>query len=205
MLALFLYSLTFLSSARTTHTNGYWAGFFTKSELAQNLDFHQEFQIRKNTETGITTQSLFRGGPLWQWTETSQLGLLYAYVRTGPQSEHRLTQQWVYKATDTFSLRTRFEQRTLEKNNGVGLRLRLLARYQQSFSESHSFVLWDEYFDQLTRPTWLFDDDFDRNRYFLGLRSQWNKITFEYGYMNQYANRHGSDLSEHLFLFYLII
>jgi hypothetical protein len=205
MLVLFIFIFSSWSSANTEHSNGYWAGFFAASKLTENVNVHNEFQLRKNTDLGITSQSLFRAGPLWQWNDTTQFGLLYAHIRTGAITEHRFTQQVIYKTTETLSVRTRFEQRTIEKNNDLGLRLRLLGRYQKPINDTHSFVIWNEYFHQLTTPTWVYNEDFDRNRYFLGLRSKWNNISFEYGYSNQYVNRRGGDLSEHLFLFYLIM
>lgn len=204
-LGVFLSLFSFTAQASTEHTEGMWSGFFIKKSLEETVAFHQEFQVRSNWESGTTNQSLFRAGPLWQVTEKLELGLLYAFVRTGVQTEHRLTEQVAYTWSDHFFTRARFEQRVLEKTDGVSLRLRLLARYVRPLTDSHSFVLWDEYFVQPTRPQWIYDELFDRNRYFVGLRSTWKPVTLEYGYMNQFTNRNGRDLSEHLFLIYLIL
>lgn len=205
LLLILLASTPRFGSAATQHTNGMWNGYFMNKSLEETVSFHQEFQIRTNWETGNTVQSLFRGGPLWKWNESLELGLLFAHVRTGPQTENRLTEQVSYTWSKTFFTRFRFEQRTLEKTDGLSLRMRLLVRYVHPMNDHHSFVLWDEYFIQPTRPHWIYDDLFDRNRYFFGVRSKWKAITIEYGYMNQFTNRSGRDLSEHLFLLYLIL
>ncbi len=197
--------LPLFAFADTEHTNGQWTGFFVRKDLDDTIGFHQEFQIRSNYESGTTAQSLFRAGPLWRLSEKAEVGLLYAFVRTGALSEHRLTEQIVYSFSEFFATRFRFEQRTLEKMNGVSLRARLLARFVWPFAEAHSVVLWNEYFLQPTRPQWIYDELFDRNRYFFGARSKFKYLTLEYGYMNQFTNRSGSDFNEHLFLIYFIL
>lgn len=204
-LALILWCLPTLATAATEHTIGQWTGLFLRKDLTETLTLHQEFQIRTNYETGNTTQSLFRAGPLWKLSDQTEIGMLYVFSRAGLLTEHRLTEQVVYKFSETFTARFRFEQRTMEKLDGMSLRARVLARFVWPINDSHSLVAWDEYFAQPTRPQWIYDELFDRNRYFLGARSKWNYIAFEYGYMNQFINRAGRDASEHLFLIYFIL
>lgn len=187
---------------RASATEGVWIGLFSQQEQTESIGIHQEFQVRKNTETGKTAQSLFRAGPLWKLNEFHSLGLLYAHVSTGPLIEHRLSQQHIFKWTNQMSLRTRLEQRFFEKTNGMDLRLRLQLRYEHALNESFKVFTWNEYFIHSSNTAITYDHIFDRNRFFLGFKTAMHKISIDVGYLNQYTNRSGADLTEHLMVIY---
>lgn len=184
-------------------TEGVWLGLFSHQPVTESVGVHQEFQLRKNTETGNTAQSLFRAGPIWKLNDSHALGLLYAHTSTGPLIEHRLTQQHIFNWSKNISVRTRLEQRFFEKTNGMDLRLRLLLRYEYDWSDRFKFYTWDEHFIHSANTSSTYDHTFDRNRFFFGLKTTFQKISVDIGYLNQYTNRRGADLTEHLMVIYL--
>lgn len=202
ILNLLISLLCFRVQAAPVSTEGFWLGLFGKTPVAEDVSIWQEFQLRQNTESGSNAQSLFRAGPLWKLNDKHEIGLLYAFIKTGVLSEQRLTQQYVYKFTPGLLARLRFEQRYLEKNDGLATRFRWLQRYQHSLKGSWSALVWDEFFVNINKPRWVYDHSFDRNRAFIGFRNQWGTLALEYGYLNQYTNRAGRDLNEHLAVLY---
>lgn len=190
------------ANASPVSTEGMWLGLFGKTAVNDSVIVWHEFQLRQNTELGSNAQSLFRAGPLWSLNEKNEVGLLYGFVKTGILSEHRLTQQYVYKFTPTLLARLRFEQRVLEKHDGMATRFRWLQRYQHSLGGSWNALIWNEFFVNIHKPRWVYDHSFDRNRAFVGLRNQWGRVALEYGYLNQYTHRAGRDLNEHLAVVY---
>ena len=112
--------------------------------------------------------------PLQKINDHHELGYLYAFIKTGPVLEHRLTFQHVQKYSSTMSHRARFELRTFED-----LKPKYIARFLFRFNQG-KLVIWDELFVSLSP-----DFEFDRNRLFIGLKSNFNEMRFEYGYLAQ--------------------
>jgi hypothetical protein len=77
-----------LSAAETSRDA--WLGYFKKTELDQDYSMWVETQLRFNLESSEMDQTLVRGGVLRRLGSGSQeIGLLYAYIRTGLTKEHR--------------------------------------------------------------------------------------------------------------------
>jgi hypothetical protein len=205
LLCLGLFLAPFPAIASSHSTESLWTGVFSRKTWSESVDIHQEFQFRYNFDQSLTNQAVFRVGPLWHWSETLELGLLYAFLKTGLATEHRLTQQATYRINPLWSVRLRVEERTLEKTDGMAIRVRLQNKLQIEWHPSQSLLLAHEIFYHLHQPGWLYNDVFDRNRFFIGNHSQFEKISFDYGYMNQHVNQLGSDLNEHIFIVYLNI
>jgi len=202
--AIVMFAIFFTTLSWAETQEGLWAGVFGKTALDEKSSLWHEFQLRNNTESGSTGQTLFRFGYLQKFGEGHEAGLIYGFIRTGAlSSEHRLTQQYSYTFSENFSTRWRLEQRVLEKNDGVSVRVRALIRFVQPLSEKFSVLAWNEIFGNVVRPRWIYDEGFDRNRAFIGFRSPFKSVALEYGYLNQYTNRAGVDLNEHLAVVYL--
>ena len=151
-----------------------WGGVFSKTTVNDDFSFWIEDQLRLNGDVLGTNQFLFRTGPLQKINDHHELGYLYAFIKTGLVLEHRFTFQHVQKYSSTMSHRARFELRTFEDLKPK-YRARYLFRYNQG-----KLVVWDELFVSLSP-----DFEFDRNRLFVGLKSNFNEMRFEYGYLAQ--------------------
>lgn len=188
--------------AQTDNEFGGWLGIFSKASLDPlEASLWQEFQLRHSFDKSDTKQLLFRFGPLWNWDENKEYGLLYAFIQTGVNKEHRLTQQLVIK-WNSFSTRLRLEERILERQSGVNFRFRSLFRYDWKLAKQN-LVLWNETFVFLNHPDWVGPYLVDRNRFFAGIRFKFFSFSVETGYLNQFAPGARQDLSEHLIVLYL--
>jgi len=148
------------NSFAADNSNDFWLGTFTKKSITEKLSIWTEAQMRFDLNQSNMQQTLFRTGLLKSLSENQSVGLLYAYIETGDQSEHRLALQHTLKYgallnTDA-SHRIRFEGRRFE-NVGVGsLRFRYLARLQIKTTGSFKPVLWNEVFLNLRNTPWFF-------------------------------------------------
>ncbi len=202
LLAIFLCHYGSLALANENPVGG-WLGVLSRTEIEQNnLSFWQEFQWRQIFDSPANRQALFRFGPLYKLTANHELGLLYALINTEGVNEHRITQQFVFK-NNLFSIRMRFEQRFLSGNTDMNLRYRALFRYDHPLQEHLKFVAWNESFLFLNNPGWVATHVFDRNRLFLGLRHQREKLNWEWGYLNQNIKTATKNIYEHVAVLYL--
>ncbi len=173
-----------------------------KTPVDEKIFLFTEFQLRYGLDYGLTKQSVFRAGPIYQFNDTHEVGLLYGFIATGAVKEHRYTQQIQSRWTDLFTTRLRLEERELEGRNQWNLRTRLLLRWQQVLFGQTSLVVWDELFLLLNNPAWTYKQFYDRNRLFVGLRTPLlAKLNGEFGYLHQQVNGN-VDLNEHIIAFY---
>lgn len=206
ILLIILSALSYTLSAETSQDT--WLGYFKKTNLNQNYSIWTETQLRYNLENSEMDQTLIRGGLLKKIGETSQeIGLLYAYIRTGDFSkEHRLALQHTMKYSLDFSHRIRFEYRGVEDSEPLSERLRYLLRYEhQNNFFLGSLVVWNEIFLNIDK----FDNDrinhIDRNRAFVGFKNKFNNFDFEFGYLNQTAPRESGDIIDHVLVAYFFL
>lgn len=198
-----------LSSYAARSQNSVWGGTFINKKFTDTFSLWAETQLRYNVSDGQTNQILYRTGLLQKLNETHSLGYLYAYIESGEVSEHRFTLQHVMKYAnfDIIKLghRVRFEGRTLESSDDDAGRFRYLIRAETKGESGNLPVVWDELFINLTRDDWTGDRDFDRNRFFLGVKKYFYDSRLEFGYLNQYVPREVNDIIEHAFVMYLFI
>jgi hypothetical protein len=204
-----LLSILLITTAYAEDQNGGWLGTFTKKELTQDYHLWAETQVRYNFELGATGQILYRTGLLQDLDQTHQLGYLYAYIQGGVLKEHRFTfqhgMQYGSRNGFRFSHRARLEARFLEKSDDDAARFRYLLRAQSKISEKYDLVVWDELFVNLSKEEWTGDRDFERNRFFVGVRRKFFNSNMEYGYLNQYIVKDDEDIIQHIAVFYLFL
>lgn len=132
---------------------------------------------------------------------TAWLG--YAWIRNDPRAgafdEQRIWQQLTwgrrYDWGTPFS-RTRLEQRFDERAGDTGWRLRQFVRWTRPVSEGSKlgWRLWDEVFVELNDTSWGQDIGLRQNRAFAGLGwSLDDRLTLEFGYLNQHIRRDDAD------------
>ena len=110
--------------------------------------------------------------------------------------EHRYTEQltWtVPAAMGTFAFRTRVEQRDINGNDGVAVRVREQARYSRPFRAKSPFSIvgYEEIFLH-ANATAKYARGFDQNRAFAGIgRAIGSRGRLEMGYLNNYGRTVG--------------
>lgn len=192
----------------TESRNGMWYGFFNEAEINERFAWWTEVQLRHDVDAQRLQQSLVRTGLLMQVTESSNMGLLYAYIDSDPFKEHRITLQHVLIYGDyfnsTLSQRVRLEYRTLENNRNLPGRFRYSFRAEKTTSFKIKPFINNEVFLNLKNDEYFGNSIFDRNRLFIGGRYPFKEnINIEVGYLNQYIHRPHRDLTEHILFFYL--
>jgi len=196
----------FQSAYAVDHNPGAWFGLFTKKHLYDRVSLHNEVQIRYDLDRDNTQQLLVRFGGLYEINEMQEAGLLYAFVANPSSNEHRLTQQFIQKLSLTEGskglFRFRLEERVLEERGPLTFRTRIMGRYQKEIRKFLDLVVWDELFINLTKENWNGNQNFDRNRFFIGARFELANSSIEYGYLNQLVNRTTEDVMEHLAVVY---
>lgn len=206
LLIIIIISYSYITFAETSRDA--WLGYFKKTKLTENYSMWTETQLRYNLESSEMDQTLIRGGLLRKIGQTNQeIGLLYAYIRTGDFSkEHRLALQHTMNYSKSFSHRIRFEYRTLEDNPPLSERFRYLVRYQASKNWSLGTpVVWNEVFVNVDKSNNDDIDHIDRNRLFIGLRKKFENLDFEFGYLNQTAPRKSGDIIDHVLVAYFFL
>ncbi len=209
-LIIFILYFSVGSSFAAEESNDFWLGTFTKKSITENYSFWTEAQMRFDLDESNMQQTLFRTGILKSISTAQSIGLLYAYIETGDQSEHRLALQHTQKYGAFFntsaSHRIRLEGRRFENVGFGSIRFRYLARLQAQTSRSFKPVLWNEIFLNLKEEERTGSSHIDRNRFFIGFRKKIGETThIEFGYLNQYVSRPSGDNSEHVIVFYLFL
>ena len=201
-LLMFILFLSFNLYATENKKSG-WLGTFAKKEINQKYSFWLETQMRYSFDNGGTGQILYRTGVLQKIFEDQGLGYLYGYIQSKTLKEHRLTLQHTCKFNEIFSHRARFEVRLLEDGLDTGTRFRYLLRSNFNISNNYKFIIWDEAFLNTNNTDWNGDRFFERNRIFLGFRRTFEKMSIEFGYLNQFVPREDEDTLEHVAVLYL--
>lgn len=142
---------------------------------------------------------------------TSQSGIAggYAFAQSYPASggvtiEHRVFQQFQWRGRAggvALSLRTRVEQRFIEGNSGMALRVREQARFSRPVRAGSrvSWLVWDELFLHANETSRL-ARGLDQNRAFAGMSLAASaRASVEFGYLNQFSkSRTGANRSNHV-------
>ena len=138
----------------------------------------------------------------------------YGYFLSDPNGgsdryEHRWWQQlaWSVASWDwgSLSLRSRLEERILENASDTGLRYRQQVQLAVPF-ENQDVTLFTsvEHYTNLRDTDWGARSGFDQLRTYIGVRMPMTeKLSLEAGYMNQYINRSGGDVVNHLAILHL--
>jgi hypothetical protein len=199
-------AILFQSAHAIDHNPGAWFGLFTKKPLYDRFSLHNEVQLRYDLDRDNTQQLLVRFGGLYEINPNQEAGLLYAFVSNANSNEHRLTQQFIQKLSlnegSKGLFRFRLEERVLEDRGPLAFRTRIMGRYQKEIRKYFDLVVWDELFINLNKRPWNGNENFDRNRLFIGARYELANSSIEYGYLNQLVNRQTEDVMEHLAVVY---
>ena len=122
----------------------------------------------------------------------------------GTTIEHRVFQQYLWNGTGAggaIAVRVRVEQRFIEANSGVAVRLRQQIRYSRPLAAGSrfAFVASDEIMFHANETT-RYDRGLDQNRVFVGLSRALNGgVRVEAGYLNQFSHsRTGPDRVNHV-------
>lgn len=196
-------------SAATEHDPGVWAIFSTSDTFSSDGDASRwqyafDAQARYFDIGSGVNQWLARPAIGYKLTDDVNAWVGYARLRARGASgavvdENRYWQQIDWRAGrwqgGQLSMRVRLEQRDIEIGDDVGIVLRFMAKYVRPFSEGNkSLVIGLEPFVDLRDTDWGGDSGFGQNRIFIGLNQPLNnKLTLEYGYMNQYIWLDGRD------------
>ena len=158
--------------------------------------------MRYGFDQGGANQILYRTGLLYGTSSAGEFGLLYGYIQSGLQKEHRFALQhsmsYGHWLSLKFSHRIRLEARFLEDSSDDAGRFRYLVRGEGGLSPMPSLVFWNEIFLNTTRDSWTGDEAIDRNRFFIGTKVKIFNCRSEIGYLNQYVPRETGDISEHI-------
>ena len=201
VLILFFTNSTFSEVREEQRT---WLGIFARKEMT-HTDLWMESQLRRDDENQTMLQTLNRFGVLKNLSLEHEIGVLFAFVQTGLVKEYRPTLHHLYKKTlhqNHFILRNRLEFRDIENEDSDSLRFRSQIRWSYVLNSHFDFVVWDEYFLNLTNETWTGRRLFERNRAFVGTKFKWGKENIELGYINQYIPRRDQSLLEHIMTLY---
>lgn len=147
-------------------------------------------------------QALFRPGLGWSFSDQGSLWVGYNYFVNRPPGdgpwfwEQQVWQQFSWSEPSgafTRFWRTRLEERFVEGQDDVGVRLRQLFRTSIPIREGSRFsvVGWDEIFFHLRDTDWGANAGLDQNRFFIGFAwriDQKAHASMEIGYMNQYVD-----------------
>ncbi len=195
---------------QTNDDTNIWYGFFNKTKLSNKISCWTETQLRYNLDTDRMGQTLVRTGllaPVEGSEYNSEFGLLYAFIHTELQKEHRIAFQHSMSYggfLKGFSHRIRYEFRSLEDLGGISDRFRYLVRYNgPKVFGGTKLVLWDEIFLNVDESASDDYDHLDRNRFFLGLRVPLENTNLEIGYLNQWIPRVSGDQMDHVITAYM--
>jgi len=213
---LLLCTLTWTVCARAAEDDsGAWAVFSASGGLTPHAEdnpwrYWFDAQYRAFDIGSGISQVLIRPGIGLNLDQGVSVWAGYAFVntrsRTGERvDEHRPWQQVSWTAFSsvrgTLGLRLRLEQRFLETGDDTGWVLRTQVRYAHRLDENGRWqaVGFIEPFLALNDTDWGGDRGLTQHRVFLGAAYRINTaLSLEFGYMNQYIERSGDDLANHL-------
>ena len=118
----------FTSYADTRSYDRTWLGIFGKSSVSGRAFIWNEIQSRLDNDRFTLQQLLLRPGVLYKINEDVEAGILYGFIETDRQKEHRptlqLTQFFTRTDTESLSLRNRLEFRQHEDHESRSVRYR---------------------------------------------------------------------------------
>lgn len=196
--------------AQTTDEFQFWGGWFFTGQLEPETPSWRgwaDIHVRRGSGGTVL---IFRPGVGYSFAPWITLWGGYAWVPTFNDpafthaNEHRVWEQLTLQHSDEHWLlqsRTRLEQRLLDSDGNLGLRLRQFLRlnYQPWADVPAGLVLWDELFVGMNDPGWAVQG-FDQNRLFLGVALYAMKqMRIETGYAFVYLNRQPANQIQHVF------
>jgi len=195
---------SFNTWADTKQETGLWLGYFNNHEYSSKQSFWFETQLRHNLTQSQMNQTLVRFGILHTLNSQQKIGILGAYVDSDAFKEYRLAfQHQMTVIPMVLSLRQRLEFRDVEDINANSIRYRLLLRNEKYRIAEKQIVVWNEAFINLTHEEWTGSRVFERNRFFIGPKFEFQTFNLEVGYLNQFIPRTSRSTMEHLLTAYL--
>jgi hypothetical protein len=157
-----------------------WANVVAQGPISGDIVFLFDASVRFADNATTLRQSLVRGGIGKRLSRNLSVHAGYAHVRTTPPGgtsnvEHRGWQQAAYPILQGRRMRltgrTRLEQRWLEDQGGMSLRIRQMVRFTVPLGDAAAprFVAWHEGFLTLTDTGWSPDTGFDQQRSYVGI------------------------------------
>ena len=190
---------------------GAWSAINATAALNNRVSLTMDTQLRFSNDVSRLGQYLIRPSVGLKVGANTTLSLGYAYFHTDPvgpalSDEHRVWQQAAFRLAGngngrglTLTGRSRLEQRWVEGSSGMGLRLRQQLRLTAPVSGKVRAVAWTEPFIAFNDTQWGQRSGLDRWRNFAGLNAPLSKaVSIEPGYLNQWVNRRGADLVQHI-------
>jgi hypothetical protein len=212
----YLFLLLSTSPTLAEQDAGAWLVTNLTTQLDQRASANLELQHRFVDNASDFSQRLIRPSITYRLDETFTVTLGYAHVLTDPNagspfSENRPWQQLGYAIhRNDYGLnvsgRTRLEQRFVETGDDVGWRVRQMFRVEIPFQNKGQIkgLVWNETFLGLNSTDWGQRDDLDQSRTFVGVMTPVSEnVQLEAGYLNQWINRPGEDLINHVAAGYL--
>ncbi|MDX1507860.1 MAG: DUF2490 domain-containing protein [Woeseiaceae bacterium] len=197
-------------AAATEHDPGVWAIFSTGDTItgdgtATRWQYAFDAQARYFDIGSGINQWLARPAIGYKLTDNVNAWVGYARLRARNAAgqtadENRYWQQVDWRAGQwrdgQVTMRVRLEQRDVEVGDDVGVVLRFMARYVRPLTggSNRSLVVGIEPFVDLRDTDWGGDSGLGQNRIYVGLSQPVSdRLTLEYGYMNQYIWRDGRE------------
>lgn len=197
-----------IASAELTEDSGWWAQTTGNVNLGHLDPSLQKYRLAFNGQArffddfGRFSQGLIRLMPGYQIHKNIGVYMGYTWVPTDLPNradvyEHDINQavSWgIPQDWGRFSGRTMLEERFIEQQNQVGVRIRQQFRADypiMALDKRFKLIVWDEAFFNLNTVNWGAAAGFDQNRAFAGFGWQFDKAghyTLELGYMNLYLN-----------------
>ena len=188
--------------------NQIWAVAQFNADLGPRTLVTLDTQARYFNDASRLGQVIFRPAVGLRLDKTTTAFLGYAYVRNSPAGrpvahEHRAWQQLSYRAAGdgkglTLNGRTRLEQRWVEGRDDTGIRFRQQFRLTAPLAGKVRGFASTEAFFGLNATDWGQRDGLHLVRNVIGVSVPVSPtLTFEPGYLNQYAIRAGRNGIQH--------
>jgi hypothetical protein len=210
-LVLSLLMCSTLAFAQTLTDERAWATFTLQGRAGEGSAWRWSAETLVRSREGVSTVDtvLVRPSVGFDLTPRSTAWLGYANSSNFPATggtvtEHRVFQQYSWTARGAaigIALRTRFEQRFAEGNNGVAFRVRQQVRLTRPLSPTSRFSIvgWEELLVHANETT-RWTRGLDQNRVFAGFGCAFTPHSrVEVGYLNQFQrSRTGPDRMNHV-------
>jgi hypothetical protein len=187
-----------LTFGQTVTDGRVWSGLVIQGRLGAESSWRWAFDSQFRMRDGLETADLISGRGTLSRDPTSRLSLGGGYGIAagfpgggGSLVEHRVHQQLVWTARPaglSLTLRTRIEERFLEADDRVALRVRQAVRLSRPLSSTSPFSVFvgDEIMAH-SSATARVARGFDQHRIFAGVRGTLaRQAALEVGYANQY-------------------
>jgi hypothetical protein len=201
LIALFLISGSFaqVANAQVDQGGQFWSLNMLRGPIGESKrwEYYIEFQPRFDFQNAKLNRFLVRPAAIFNLDSNQSLwaGVLDVFDSELNTNEFRFWQQ--YQRIDRldrviFLNRTRIEERLMNGETDIGLRIRHMLRSQIPLGEesSWSVVVFDEVFLGMNQNRSQPQRGFDQNRAFIGVRKDFNnKLFYEVGYLNQFNGK----------------